>query len=228
VSDIEDTTADEAAPNTIDRRSALKKAAAAGAIAWTAPMVLSSTVSAVGNGTCTPKCAPGSFSPVFAARDACDGEEAALAPFIGTGNKIAILKVTGPSGLTCPCGVGVPDVVIGVPAFTEASKNNGAPTGCELYEDSPSNLSVIKYPGKDDELVAFKQGAIGDGWYTLNNPICVSIGCQDEIGGDYVYRKCNFNICFDYSPSKSICTLAETLETRSTAAGGCTIGCDPC
>ncbi len=52
----------DATPRTgLDRRSALKKAAAAGAVAWTAPTILSETAHAVDfiNGsTCTAKCAP--------------------------------------------------------------------------------------------------------------------------------------------------------------------------
>ena len=43
----------------IDRRMALRRAATAGTIAWTAPTLLSRTVSAGGPvGPCTPKCAP--------------------------------------------------------------------------------------------------------------------------------------------------------------------------
>lgn len=44
----------------LDRRSVLKKAAVGGAVAWTAPMIASSTASA-SSGIATPKCAP--FEP---------------------------------------------------------------------------------------------------------------------------------------------------------------------
>lgn len=46
----------ESVGGSIDRRSALKKAAAAGVVVWTAPTLLSSTVSA--DHICTLKCAP--------------------------------------------------------------------------------------------------------------------------------------------------------------------------
>lgn len=41
----------------MDRRSALRKAAVAGAVAWSAPMISSTVQAAGGNDICTPKCA---------------------------------------------------------------------------------------------------------------------------------------------------------------------------
>ena len=229
----------------MDRRSALKKAAAAGAIAWTAPMILSSTAHAVnvGNGVCTPKCAIPSFTATISARDACDGEEAAIQASIGTANKIAILVFdiapTVPVTV-CPCDANAPLVEVYLPPGTLFYKNNGKignqvqydlnPPKCVPYVSSPSNNTSINYPGKPKEIVVFNSGgAMGDGWYTASGPICISVGCRDEVGGDMVYRKCNYNLCFNYTPSSSICTIAgPPLQSVFSQVGACTVGCDPC
>jgi hypothetical protein len=60
VTDINDETF-EMLTSKIERRSALKKVAVGGAIAWTAPLLLTSQASAVDllDGGCTAKCAPG-------------------------------------------------------------------------------------------------------------------------------------------------------------------------
>jgi len=48
---------DERVAPAIDRRKALQKAAVAGAVAWSAPLILSETAHAQ-PGVCTPKCRP--------------------------------------------------------------------------------------------------------------------------------------------------------------------------
>ncbi len=211
----------------MDRRALLKKAAVTGAIAWTVPMIVSSPAFAAA--VCTPKCAPKGFSPGVEGRDACDAEAAAIGAVIGTGNKIAIIAIT-PGNATCPCGGSTVDTVVGsIP--TEFSKNNGQLVGCVPFENSPSNLSAIPYPApgpnNTNEFVVYKQGAIGSGWYTANNPICISIACKDKSGAT-VYSRCLFNLCFNYSPSGSICTIFDTFTARLSAVScstGCTSGC---
>ena len=80
----------ESTGSTFDRRSALKKAAVAGAVAWTAPVVLSSGASAM-DGTCTPKCLPAVGSSLTWAGTGCQG------------NSVLTLQYRY-STPTCPCG----------------------------------------------------------------------------------------------------------------------------
>lgn len=82
----------------IDRRSALKKAAAAGAIAWTAPTILSETARAQTPGTCTPKCLPlGSGTGLARAVATCTGQ--------GLTRTITLnVNLSGIQTFTCPCG----------------------------------------------------------------------------------------------------------------------------
>jgi hypothetical protein len=94
----------------IDRRSALKKAAAAGAIAWTAPTILSQTAHAVDfiNGsTCTAKCAPptgvtvtGTITYIGCAQDIPPGQQPVRA---------SITQISTTAG--CPCGGAVVEVI---------------------------------------------------------------------------------------------------------------------
>jgi hypothetical protein len=78
----------------LDRRSALKKAAVAGAVAWTAPTILSHTAHAAPGEGCTPKCLPAG-TPQFVTNpiDTCGGTYVVRFP----------LQLTGGS-VTCPCG----------------------------------------------------------------------------------------------------------------------------
>lgn len=77
----------------MDRRQALKRGVAAGAVAWTAPAVLGQTVSAA-DGTCTPKCVPVG-TPQFTAtlQDTC-----------GAVYTVIVVPVLQPGSVRCPCG----------------------------------------------------------------------------------------------------------------------------
>lgn len=89
----------------VDRRSALKKAAAAGAISWVAPAMISESARAQTPGTCTPKCLPlGSGTGLARGSATCDG----------TGVRRVItftVNLTGVQTFTCPCG-GEPTVSV--------------------------------------------------------------------------------------------------------------------
>lgn len=82
----------------LDRRSALKKAAAAGAIAWTAPTILSNDAHAQTPGTCTPKCLPiGAGTGLARASATCSGQ--------GVNRTITLLvDLSAVQTFTCPCG----------------------------------------------------------------------------------------------------------------------------
>jgi hypothetical protein len=218
----------------MDRRSALKKAAAAGAIAWTAPMILSSTAHAdhdpAGNGVCTPSCAPGAFTPTFSGRDGgtgqpgCDNDRAAFG-VPGNANKFGVFKVGAPGAVSCPCSDVLSQVVISFPPGTVWSKSN---TECAPFAE-PIYAETYFDPNQPDLFAVAKTGAIGNGWYTPNNPICVSVGCPDEVGGDMVYRTCQFNISFYYDPNFAICsTFGAPLDVCIGQVGNCTVSCNHC
>ncbi|MDQ3176058.1 MAG: twin-arginine translocation signal domain-containing protein [Actinomycetota bacterium] len=83
----------------IDRRAALKKAAAAGAVAWTAPIVLSSTASA--QVVCTLRCAP-----TVAATVTGTATSRPCNPLLPPGQQPILFDITinRGGGATCPCG----------------------------------------------------------------------------------------------------------------------------
>lgn len=85
----------------LDRRSALKKAAVAGAVAWTAPTILSSTAHAAPGEGCTPKCLPAG-TPQFSTTPiaTCGGTYLVRFPLVLTGGTV-----------TCPCG-GTPTATV--------------------------------------------------------------------------------------------------------------------
>ncbi len=100
----------------IDRRAALKKAAAAGAVAWTAPIVLSSTASA--QVVCTLACAPTVATTVTgtATSQPC---VAGIPP--GQQPILFVITINTGGGATCPCG-GNPTFLV-VPSIVTAVQN---------------------------------------------------------------------------------------------------------
>jgi hypothetical protein len=216
----------------IDRRSALKKAAAAGAIAWTAPMIISSTAHAdhlAGNGVCTPACAPLPFTISFSGKDGGDGkfgcpDDRTKFGVPNNSNKFGVFKVETPGTATCPCGIGDPVIIVSFPAGTTWSKDEDE---CQPWADDYA-LTYLTTPPSNEFAVA-KDGAIGNGWYTPSNPICVSVGCHDEVGGDMVYQTCTFSFTFYYDPNGASCsTYGAELLTCGVTRISCSVGCTPC
>ena len=82
----------------IDRRAALKKGVAAGAIAWSAPAILSQAAGAQAPGLCTPKCLPaGSGQGTALASATCAGR--------GVRRVITVdVDLSAVQTFTCPCG----------------------------------------------------------------------------------------------------------------------------
>lgn len=101
----------------IDRRSALKKVAAAGAIAWVAPSIISNTAHAVDflPGGCTEKCAPqveldqvlgiGTLLFLECDPDSPPGQQAVRV-------RVTAFEAAGGSSAACPCG-GTPTIEAG-------------------------------------------------------------------------------------------------------------------
>ena len=81
-----------------DRRAVIRKAAAAGAIVWAAPTVLSSRVAAVDliDGVCTAKCTPQFGS----------GTALTVLQLCFSDDPTDVVEITGRSVQDCPCGSG--------------------------------------------------------------------------------------------------------------------------
>jgi hypothetical protein len=82
----------------IDRRSALKKAAAAGAVAWVAPAITSESAHAQAPAGCTPKCLPvGAGAGTATATATCSGQ--------GVRRVLTIeVDLSAFQNFSCPCG----------------------------------------------------------------------------------------------------------------------------
>jgi hypothetical protein len=90
------------AGNGVNRRAALKKAAAAGAIVWAAPTIISESAGAQA-AVCTPKCLPvGSGTGTATATATCSGQGVRRALNIN-------VDLSAVQTFTCPCG-GTPTV----------------------------------------------------------------------------------------------------------------------
>ena len=217
----------------IDRRSVLKKAAIAGTVAWAAPLVISSPALA---SACTPSCAA---APITSAQltgqvaDLCANQIALLAPFTGNANKIAVFRVISGTA-SCPCGNANPVIGLDLPPGTSFSKGNNPRTGpCDPFVNSPSNPLVKESPGfppyplAANEIMIYKTGALPNGWYTASHPVCITIKCEDDLGGDPVYRTCKFTMCFEYSP-EGACGAFNTYGSKFTLVpNSCTVSCSP-
>lgn len=114
----------------MNRREALKKAAAAGAVGWVAPTLMSSPAFAQ-SGVCTPKCIPAG-TPQYTA--------AGVSGSCG-GSYVVVIPITLTQGsVTCPCGG---DPVAGVATLTRAFPRGtrGQQTLTESVEVSCTDLS---------------------------------------------------------------------------------------
>jgi hypothetical protein len=221
--------------SSITRRDAIRKAAVGGAIVWTAPLISSSPVSAA---SCTIACAPTLGSEVTGLQVLIEDDcavDTGLDPYTTPANKIARLSIAPVVEGACPCNVTVSPTIEILSAPTALSKGNDPIGGaCEAFtgpdvEAMTRNdlLPADQHLIDPNELVICKTGAIGNGWYTGNNPLCVSFGCPDEIGGDMVYRNCRYLLCFEYMPAGS-CDTMRSLRYMLTPLGcgvGCTQGC---
>jgi len=202
----------------LDRRSVLKKAAIAGTVAWTAPVILSNT--AFADVVCTPKCAHAAVTFSAVGQDACTTP----IPEVPSGNKIILFQLLIPSGTVCPCDPNDPVVIVGsVPLSWD--KYSPQTDGCPAFKTEYAK--GIKTPSQGPNAFAlYKNGALGSGVYVPNGGLCVSIKCLDT-DGTPVYRKCTLSVCFLYSPEHAVCDTNFSVQTR---VGGtsCVIACDPC
>ena len=136
-----------------DRRSALKKAAAAGTIAWTAPTILSETAHAVQilPGGCTAKCTP---NPTI------DVTPTTFLFCTRGGAKWARLTFSV-AGIVCPCQTGGARATF---LFGNAEPN-------------PADVKLVSYDPATNEgeiiIGGMGQGALGNGSYEVAWTFCV-------------------------------------------------------
>lgn len=242
----------------IDRRSLLTKAAAAGAVAWSVPLLMSEPAFAAGNGVCTAKCAPGTFTPILKGVDVCDEDYAdiigfagsPLQTFFGSSNKMAILSVQAPGAVTCPCGgTSSTAIVSGLTSSSifdkvgsqETTQAGLAVTCAPTNTNSAFEVQVFPLAGYGiTAVVPFGQGftpensyavrkagggAIGNSTNRLRGTVCVAVGCADKVGGDIVYRRCQYTLCFSYSPDSSCSTLGPVYSLFTPVPNSCKVGC---
>lgn len=126
----------------IDRRSALKKAAVAGAVAWSAPTVLSSRVQAVDfvpGTTCTAKCSPTGEVGIVGTAVGCG-----CGPGAPGGQPVTGRITGGPtvvSTLTCSCG-GTAKALLCTPSSGDCFEVREKPGNINLPGDSVFPVSV--------------------------------------------------------------------------------------
>ena len=141
------TSSQDGPQRSIDRRSALKKGAAAGAIAWTAPTIISTEVGAVA--AFTPKC--GATQPVRAWQSSgfsaqCTNTGADLTA------QIFLTATNGACGCSNPdYDAEAPDRLGGLPLVSKTSQPDTALGGVEF---------TFTYKGPGDFVGSFNTGTV--------------------------------------------------------------------
>ena len=204
-------------PKGIDRRSALKKAAVGGAIAWTVPTVLSSTASALTGTTCTPKCSPVTAATIgLTAYVYCiNGDPGQKALFI--------YASTPGGGFSCPCG-GPADLFLAVSDTWDrhAGSCTGTVTGNVGAKTCFGSSVGAPFAGEGICLQA-NAGAVGNSYFT--GRILAQIFCTDR-SGDQIFANCVYSACVQYNPGTSNCT--GTVSSVGTATKvSCPESCIP-
>lgn len=200
----------------LQRRDFLVKAAAAGALAWTAPVILSRPAHAVDGGGGTPNCRP-TFTLDCTIYD-CEGGMKAFPGFI-----------ISPNPLTCPCDEDVPPQravtcikitpLPGNPSFTCGNPPNnavvayGAGTMCNPLQQHPNEPDVILNTGDWECFdasgpVFFGRPRSGNGAIpnlascTLEFRVAIWAGsCPDTDSEDDAFTCQTFNVRIAYNSS---------------------------
>jgi hypothetical protein len=183
----------------IDRRSALKKAAIAGTVAWTAPMILSETAHAVDLvGACTAKCAPNptiNVSPSTALICNTNGAKWAQLTF-------------SVAGIVCPCAAGG--------AGSSFLGANVSPQPAEVKSvlyNAQTNVGAVVIGGSG-------QGALGNGTYQAAINFCVQ--CNDRSNPpDVISRRCTTLVQFTFQPANGPCSQAANVGTATLQGTTC-------
>lgn len=201
----------------IDRRSALKKAAVGGAVAWSAPTLLSSTAAAqTPGGFCTPKCYPVQTTPGVTGCTYCIGGPTQFRQAAG-------LTFSSGSGATCPCG-GTPTVSIVSNNLVFRSTSGSGP----LF------VGVIS----GDYLVvgSASGGVLPNGTYiSVSGSLDATTSCVDR-DGDTITTVCQYVLSFSFQPNSGACNQVSSVgcsadvssisNVQFALVGACTVLCN--
>ena len=192
----------EDASGIMGRRSALKKAAAAGVIVWAAPAIISDRALAVG-AVCTPKCAPTRAAAVGVTADVF------CLPGNSGGKWLKVtIGVIGNTLATCPCQNGAVATIVGTPTFSPFS---GSPQP-QVYSTTTTGgviTIILKGPGN---------GALGQGTYT--STMTVVQRCLDR-SGRAIQQSCQYPLSVNFQPNNGSCEGSSTAGTGSLGASTC-------
>ena len=209
-------TAPETEHKGIGRRSVVAKGAAVGAIAWTTPIIASSSASATTTGTCTPKCFPTPFQNnlVFYLVRYCPGS--------GQKQVFIYADVTGVGAQSiCPCDGNSED-----PTTPTSVSVTG--TSFKLKNQNLSSVNLTyDVPGvgvrEGFHLYNSINGALGDG--ALTGCVRVVVECKDRTG-DSTYRYCDMRVTFDSTPADGNCGSRQQAQTGEPTNVTCSTTCN--
>lgn len=174
----------------IDRRSALKKAAVAGAVAWTAPMVLSSKVSA-GDGFCTPKCDPETAPALLGGCAYC----------YDSNSKIPKLTLGVAGAGDCGACGGTATTTFSLSSPFLFQKDG---TGPAHY------IGSLTGAANNELLVAQANfSTLGNGVYTSTSGGLITTSTCTDRNGDKVVLTCTYGLSFFYQPANGACGGAQ-------------------
>jgi hypothetical protein len=199
MSKIDETTGTEPVTRSggVDRRAALKKVAIGGAVAWTAPTLLSTRVSAQTAPGCTPKCYP---TPDITLNGTsflyCNTN----------GQKWVRIQFTV-GGDTCPCGNAGRELAIVLVTVS----GNGTLKSTIFDPATGVGSLIIGGPG---------QGALSNGSYNVG--VRFRTTCLDR-DSDPIDQFCTGTFSFTFSPGNGSCSVDENVGTVT--PGGVT--CEP-
>ncbi len=164
----------------LNRRAALTKVAAGGAVAWSAPTILSSRALAVDVSACTARCAPfdttGVTVSISVEIEPCTPGSPGQEPVFGT------ITQTASSGAPCPCSPSIIRIVSPQPGVVEQLS-----PGPGNWDGTIPIVAVIECVGEDGELIVRTCGALGDIGASGN---CSALGGQTYID-DTILLNCN-------------------------------------
>jgi len=130
--------ADDIVGESLNRRAALRRAAAAGAVVWTAPTVLSQSVSAA-DGTFTPKCEPTTTPAIQSSSDRTGCYPSVV--------RVSITIGAPPGAVLCPCSTALVDAAgpetIGTPTLGYLTLTSTTPSA----PSAPGTTFVLEYTG---------------------------------------------------------------------------------
>lgn len=180
---------------TTDRRSMLKKAAVAGSIVWAAPVIHSTSASAM---YCTPKCRPDRVPPNVIGCNYCAPKGSQFVKNAG------LILSPGGSG-TCPCDSQNPTITVAITAGLTFDKVGTGASGFSSFVSG--NVLVVEGTG----------ASLGQGTYkSASAGVIITTTCIDR-DGDTVGLRCFYGLQFRYQPSGGSCTTGGCQEVNGAA-----------